>query len=148
MTEWLDDFYEMLITELNRIPKRPIHEKPNTDNVFSSSPYVTARANFELIEEINPQMLTQYLSNDDLENPYSNVYFARFGMPFFFSKLFQIFFNFELPKSNFSYDIKCTDQCKPTCKDAMVQFQCYTGRKILKNKRIGQNRHISDSTEG
>ena len=51
MTEWLDQFYEMLITELNRIPKRPIHEKPERfDNVFSACPYLNARANFAAIE--------------------------------------------------------------------------------------------------
>ena len=76
MTEWLDVFYEMLITELNRIPKRPIHEKPNTDNVFSSSPYITAHENFERTEQNYPEMLTKYLLDGDIENPYSNVYFA------------------------------------------------------------------------
>ena len=56
MTEWLDQFYEMLITELNRVPKVgfPIHEKPERfDKVFSACPYINARANFQAIEQ-NP----------------------------------------------------------------------------------------------
>ena len=100
MTEWLDDFYEMLITELNRIPKRPIHEKPNTDNVFSSSPYVTARQNFELIEQINPNMLSQFLSNGDLDDPYSNIFFARFCF-LIFKPLKEA--NWDVPFKDFSH---------------------------------------------